>query len=147
MSRIRRKDRARYRNNQFARARRRFVTIVMCLSTLPLLSCTDAPEYQYSAVVTTSAYNSVSSQTAGDAHIGAWGDELKPGMKAVAVSRDLEELGLTHGVEVKIDGLDGTYRVMDRTASRMSSTVDIYMGEDVEAAREWGRKEVTIYWN
>jgi 3D (Asp-Asp-Asp) domain-containing protein len=112
-----------------------------------LLGCSDEANYQHSAVVTASAYNSDSSQGSGDPTLGAWGDKLKPGMKAIAVSRDLVELGLTQGVQVKIDGLDGTFQVLDKTNARFTKRIDIYMGEDVDAAREWGAKEVTIRWN
>jgi hypothetical protein len=54
--------------------------------SLLLAACSD---YQHSAVVTATAYNSVEGQTSGDPTVGAWGDELKPGMKAIAVSREL----------------------------------------------------------
>ena len=39
--------------------------------------------------VTATAYNSVESQTLGVPNITAWGDTLVPGMKSIAVSRDL----------------------------------------------------------
>jgi 3D (Asp-Asp-Asp) domain-containing protein len=112
-----------------------------------VLSCSDGPDYQHSAVVTASAYNSLPEQAQGDPAVTAWGDELKPGMKAIAVSRDLIERGLDHGTKVKIEGLDGTYEVLDKTNVRFTERIDIYMGEDVDAAREWGAKEVTIRWN
>src|SRR5262245_57827829 len=64
-------------------------------------------------VVTATAYNSVPEQGVGAAQHGAWGDRLRPGMKAVAVSDDLIELGLTHGSQVHIEGLDGAYTVLD----------------------------------
>ncbi|MDX1598602.1 MAG: hypothetical protein R3295_08055 [Marinobacter sp.] len=97
--------------------------------------------------VTATAYNSVNSQTkAGDPTLTAWGDTLKPGMKAIAVSRDLIEDGLTHGTEVTIDGLPGTYIVRDKMNKRWKDKIDIYMGLDVKAAREWGKRTVTISW-
>ena len=37
--------------------------------------------------------------------LGAWGDEMKPGMKVIAVSRDLLAEGLTHKTKVRIEGL------------------------------------------
>ena len=97
-------------------------------------------------VVHATAYNSVASQTDGDPNIGAWGDELRPGMRAIAVSRDLLELGLTRGARVQIDGLSGEYRVLDKMAKRWRRKIDIYMGEDVRAARNWGVREVRIRW-
>lgn len=39
--------------------------------------------------VTATAYNSHSSQTDSTPNIAAWGDRLRPGMKAIAISRDL----------------------------------------------------------
>nr|WP_236636894.1 3D domain-containing protein [Sinomicrobium sp. N-1-3-6] len=91
------------------------------------------------------AYNSVKSQTkAGDPAITAWGDRLKPGMKVIAVSRDLIKMGLSHNTEVKIEGLDGVYVVKDKMNKRWKKKIDIYMGHDVKAARRWGRRKVTI---
>ncbi len=101
-----------------------------------------------SLVVTASAYNSVAGQTGGgDPALTAWGDELTPGVKAIAVSRDLIALGLTHGVEVEIEGLPGSYRVLDKMNKRWRKKIDIYMGRDVEAARAWGVKRVRIRWD
>ena len=96
--------------------------------------------------VTASAYNSVHGQTSGNPLIGAWGDRLEPGMKVIAVSRDLIEMGLTHNTKVKIDGLPGTYLVKDKMHRRWKKKIDIYMGTDVKAARQWGRRKVTIRW-
>jgi 3D (Asp-Asp-Asp) domain-containing protein len=96
--------------------------------------------------VTATAYNSVPGQTQGNPQETAWGEILTPGMKAIAVSRDLIDLGLTHGVAVKIQGLPGTYRVMDKLHKRWRERIDIYMGEDVQAAKQWGKQKVTIRW-
>jgi 3D (Asp-Asp-Asp) domain-containing protein len=97
--------------------------------------------------VTATAFNSISSQTNKDhASITAWGDELKPGMKYIAVSRDLIQMGLTHGTEVEITGLSDTYKVLDKMNKRWEKRIDIYMGNDEEAARQWGKKQVTISW-
>ena len=96
--------------------------------------------------VTASAYNSVAAQTNSRPTLTAWGDELEPGMKAIAVSRDLIEQGLSHGVAVTIEGLPGKYVVMDKMAARWRRKIDIYMGEDVEAARRWGVRQLTIHW-
>lgn len=96
--------------------------------------------------VTATAYNSVAAQTNATPNLSAWGDRLEPGMKAIAVSRDLIPLGLTHEVEVEIEGLDGVYVVRDKMAKRWKKKIDIYMGTDVEAAKRWGKKIVTIRW-
>jgi 3D (Asp-Asp-Asp) domain-containing protein len=96
--------------------------------------------------VKASAYNSVRGQTDASPSIGAWGDPLEPGMKAIAVSADLIEMGLARGQRVRIHGLDGEYVVSDRMSSRWQRKIDIYMGKDIKAARDWGVREVDIIW-
>ncbi len=97
--------------------------------------------------VKASAYNSVRSQTDRDPTLTAFGERLRPGMRTIAVSRDLEALGLSHGTRVRIDELPGEWRVADRMSRRHSGAIDLYFGTDVRAAREWGRRSVTIRWN
>jgi 3D (Asp-Asp-Asp) domain-containing protein len=115
--------------------------------TLALLAsgCAGAPEEQ-SLVVQASAYNSLPGQTHGDPAVGAWGDVLEPGVKAIAVSRDLVQLGIGHRTRVRIEGLPGEYVVLDKMARRWHRKIDIYMGENVEAARSWGVRKVRIHW-
>lgn len=96
--------------------------------------------------VTASAYNSTVKQTDGLPNEGAWGDRIEPGMKIIAVSPDLLAAGLKRGTEVEIEGLPGTWRVLDRTRSHHRNRIDIYMGVDIKAARKWGLKKVTIRW-
>jgi 3D (Asp-Asp-Asp) domain-containing protein len=96
--------------------------------------------------VTATAYNSLPSQGSGDPTLAAWGDRLKPGMKAIAVSRDLLALGLTHGITVEIEGVAGSWTVLDKMARRWTRKIDLYMGVDRSAALRWGRRLVTIRW-
>jgi len=96
--------------------------------------------------VTAYAYNSTKAQTDGRPEETASGHDLEPGMKAIAVSRDLEELGLTFGTKVRIEGLAGTWTVLDRMHPRNRRAIDIYMGVDVAAARRWGKRTVTVRW-
>jgi 3D (Asp-Asp-Asp) domain-containing protein len=96
--------------------------------------------------VTATAFNSSSGQTDASPGVTAFGIRLRPGMRVVAVSRDLEALGLTEGVTLHIDGLDGDWRVADRMAERWTKKIDIYFGNDVEAARRWGNRRVRIRW-
>jgi 3D (Asp-Asp-Asp) domain-containing protein len=96
--------------------------------------------------VIATAYNSVPSQTQGAPHVTAWGERLKPGMKAVAVSRDLIRMGLGRGRKVIIDGLEGHYIVKDKMNKRWKRRIDIYMGKNIAAALKWGKREVTIHW-
>ena len=131
----------------------------LALLALPAAACASTPpthipsptphvpkERFQSATVTATAYNSLRSQADHTPTIAAWGDKLEPGMKAIAVSRDLLAQGLTRGMRVKIEGLDGEYVVLDRMPSRWDKRIDIYMGEDVRAARNWGVREVEIRW-
>lgn len=97
-------------------------------------------------IVKASAYNSHRGQTDRSPSIAAWGDRLSPGMKVIAVSKDLIALGLDRGQRVRIAGLEGEYIVMDRMPSRWRQKIDIYMGADVRAARNWGIREVEISW-
>lgn len=130
-----------------------FTKVILVLIISVQIAC-DKPENQtqkkvkYDTLkVTASAYNSVEAQTTSrNPSIAAWGDTLKPGMKAIAISRDfLEENILSHNSEVKIEGLEGTYIVKDKMNKRWTRKIDIYMGLDEEAARKWGLKEVEIY--
>lgn len=96
-------------------------------------------------MVTATAYNSIESQTKkGNIGLSAWGDTLKPGVHAIAVSRDLIKMGLEHNQEVEINGLADTYIVKDKMNKRWKKRIDIYMGLDIEAAHQWGRKKVEI---
>jgi len=97
-------------------------------------------------IVKASAYNSRRGQTDSTPSIGAWGDRLVPGMKAIAVSKDLLEIGLRRGQRVRIAGLSGEFVVLDRMPSRWSQKIDIYMGHDVRAALRWGVRNVEISW-
>jgi 3D (Asp-Asp-Asp) domain-containing protein len=76
----------------------------------------------------------------------AWGDTLKPGMKAIAVSRDLIDLGLVHNTDVTIEGFQGKYKVLDKMNKKWEMKIDIYMGTDIKAAKKWGKKRVKISW-
>ncbi|MGB0845345.1 MAG: 3D domain-containing protein [Thiolinea sp.] len=97
--------------------------------------------------VTATAYNSLPAQTDSTPNIAAWGDRLRPGMKVIAVSRDLlKKYGLKHKDKVKISGLDGEYQVLDKMNKRWRKKIDIYMGKDRRKALRWGRKNVTIRW-
>lgn len=96
--------------------------------------------------VTATAYNSLAGQTYGHPSEAAWGDTLKPGMKAIAVSRDLLDSGLTYGTRVNIEGLPGEYVVLDKMNARWKRKIDIYMGESIASAKEWGKRKVLISW-
>jgi 3D (Asp-Asp-Asp) domain-containing protein len=118
---------------------------------LGLCSCVDEdkanekiPKDWYSMTVTASAYNSLLVQGEGNPKITAWGDTLRPGVRSIAVSRDLIKKGLTHNTPVKIEGFEGTFIVNDKMHSRWKNKIDIYMGLNKKKAMEWGRKKVKI---
>jgi 3D (Asp-Asp-Asp) domain-containing protein len=92
------------------------------------------------------AYNSLPGQTDRHPDLTAFGTRLEPGMRVVAVSNDLYEMGLRQGVRLEIEGLPGEWRVADRMNSRWKKKIDLYMGTDVQAARRWGARRVKIRW-
>ena len=105
------------------------------------------PVGEDSIEVTATAYNSHPSQTDDTPNLAAWGDRLQPGMRAIAVSRDLIPLGFVRGARVRIEGFPGRrFVVLDRMHYRWRRRIDIYMGNDIEAAREWGRRRVRVHW-
>jgi len=112
-----------------------------------LMSCNSKDSKKYvwhSKEVTATAYNSLAYQTSSQPNITAFGDSLNPGMKCIAVSRDLLALGLKHNTLVTIEGLEGIYLVKDKMNRRWKNRIDIYMDNDVKAAKKWGRKKLTI---
>jgi 3D (Asp-Asp-Asp) domain-containing protein len=132
--------------------------VLLILSVLGLTACAReqrephpsrfpaAANPERSLLVTASAYNSVPSQTDSRPGNAAWGDSLFPGLRAIAVSRDLIPMGLDQGVKVRIEGLQGEFAVLDKMDARWRKRIDIYFGRDVKAARAWGEKKVVISW-
>ena len=120
----------------------RLIPILLVL----ILIASDSPQNE-TMLVTATAYNSVASQTSAIDHdVTAWGDRLKPGMKCIAVSRDLIAQGLRHNTKVTIEGFEGYYLVKDKMNKRWEKRIDIYMGTDIDAARDWGIRQVEIKW-
>lgn len=102
---------------------------------------------EVSLTVTATAYNATEHQTKKGSKRAAWGDLLEEGVRAVAVSRDLIALGLDHNEEIEIEGLPGIYIVKDKMNRRWQKRIDIFMGMNVEAAKEWGKKQVEIHFS
>ncbi|WP_430966851.1 3D domain-containing protein [Spongiimicrobium sp. 2-473A-2-J] len=124
------------------------IALVSTLGIL-LISCSEKKEPREDHIwktleVTATAFNSVPSQTDGNPTIAAWGDTLKPGMKSIAVSRDLIGLGLKHNTMVRIDTFPDIYLVKDKMHWRWRKRIDIYMGLDQKLARQWGKQKVMI---
>jgi len=102
-------------------------------------------EYDITMTVTATAYNPVEAQTKkGNLGLAAWGDMLEPGDKVIAISRDLIRQGIKYNQEIKIEGLEGTFIVKDKMNKRWRKKIDIYMGLDEKAARNWGKQKVEI---
>ncbi|WP_319764313.1 hypothetical protein [Maridesulfovibrio sp.] len=118
--------------------------LVLIIAALFLFSGCIGDDNAVTMKVTSTAYTSHVDQTSAHPFLGAWGDELKPGMKCIAVSRDLIAKGLTHDTKVKIEGLSGEYLIKDKMNKRWTNKIDIYMGLDTKAAKDWGKREVTI---
>ncbi len=114
------------------------------------VSCKETKETNAEAMtwktveVTASAYNSLAYQNQGNPKITAWGDTLKPGMNVIAISRDLMKKGMVYNTPVKIDGLSGIFFVKDKMHHRWRNKIDIYMGVDLQKAKNWGRKKISI---
>ncbi|WP_339923021.1 hypothetical protein [uncultured Cyclobacterium sp.] len=123
---------------------KKFKIFLFITTTILINAC--GSEAIQSMEVTATAYNSVKAQTANNPAITAWGDTLKPGMKAIAISRDLLDSGFHHTMEVAIEGLEGKFKVLDKMNRRWTRKIDIYMGTNVSKAREWGKQEVMIHW-
>ena len=97
--------------------------------------------------VTATAYSSHCGQTDKTPFLAAWNNRIRPGMKIIAVSRDLlTKYGLRNGSRVRIGGLPGIYRVRDKMNKRYKKRIDIYMGTNRRKALRWGRRSVILYW-
>jgi len=98
--------------------------------------------------VTATAYTSHRGQTDKTPFLAAWNNRIRPGMKIIAVSRDLlYKYGLKNGSKVKISGLRGYYTVRDKMNKRYRKRIDIYMGVNRRKALRWGRRSVVIHWD
>ena len=97
--------------------------------------------------VTATAYSSHRAQTDKTPFLAAWNNRIRPGMKIIAVSRDmLTRYGLRNGSKVRIGGLPGYYTVRDKMNKRYRKRIDIYMGINRRKALRWGRRSVTLYY-
>ena len=93
-------------------------------------------------IVKATAYNAVPEQTDSTPTICAWGDPVSPDV--IAISRDLEALGLTRGKEVYVKGY-GKKVVKDRMHYRKRNQIDLFM-EEYDDAIQFGVRELEISW-
>jgi len=97
--------------------------------------------------VTATAYTSHRGQTDKTPFLAAWNNRIRPGMKIIAVSRDLiYKYGITNGKKVRISGLSGIYTVRDKMNKKWRRKIDIYMGTSRWRALRWGKRRVTLYY-
>ena len=95
--------------------------------------------------VTATAYTARPEETNENPWLSACGVHLKENDKIIAVSRDLEQSGLTCGTKITISSFgDQIFTVQDRTAERWKNKIDIFMGSNLEKALKWGKRKVTI---
>jgi len=105
------------------------------------------PRGKHSLRVQATAYSSHTGQTDKTPFLAAWNNRIRPGMKIIAVSRDLiRKYGLGNGKKVRIQGLPGYYTVRDKMNKRFTKRIDIYMGTNRRKALRWGRRRTVIYW-
>jgi len=105
------------------------------------------PTGKHKLRVTATAYTSHRKQTDKTPFVAAWNNRLRPGMRIIAVSRDLlSRYGMRNGTKVRIGGLPGYYVVRDKMNKRFRRRIDIYMGKNRRRALRWGRRSVVIYW-
>jgi 3D (Asp-Asp-Asp) domain-containing protein len=105
------------------------------------------PNSPKSLSVVATAYTSHRNQTDSTPFVAAWGNRIGPGMRIIAVSRDLiRKHGLKNGTKVRITGLPETYIVRDKMNERFCNKIDIYMGVDKRKAIRWGRRYVKLSW-
>jgi len=100
----------------------------------------------HTKIVTATAYTSRECETDSTPCIAAWNNRLHPNTKSIAVSRDLLKLGLTNGAKVRISGFKGKFKVLDKMNKRWRNRIDIYMGNNLQKALNWGKRKVTISW-
>lgn len=123
---------------------RLYFIMIICISFCNCKADTTSTCHKYTLKVTATAFNSLAYQTSSNPSITAFGDSLKPGLRYIAVSRDLLDSGLVHNTKVKIQGFDSLYLVKDKMNRRYKKRIDIYMGNDVKKAKKWGKKKLKI---
>jgi len=105
------------------------------------------PTGKHKLRVTATAYTSHRKQTDKTPFVAAWNNRLRPGMRIIAVSRDLlSRYGMRNGTKVRIGGLPGYYVVRDKMNKRFRRRIDIYMGKNRRRALKWGKRSVIISW-
>ena len=116
------------------------------ISILAFLHCKEEEKkqdlYEWKTIeVIATAYNSLAYQTNSNPSIGAFGDSLVPGMRCIAVSRDLLKMGIKHNTPVKIEGLDSIYLVKDKNECALEKTYRCIHGHRCKSSKELGQEK------
>ncbi len=122
-------------------------SVSLILFSLAWTSCSEPPPNEKCMEVIATAYNSTPAQTrpGTTGNITAWGDTLEEGMLSVAISRDLLDSGFVHGSKIRIEGYDDElFVVNDKMNARYTNRVDLYMGTNVDSARQFGKQKLRI---
>jgi len=107
----------------------------------------ESKKFKRKLSVVATAYTSHRGQTDRTPFLAAWNNRIRPGMKVIAVSRDLiYKYGITNGSKVRISGLKGIYTVRDKMNKKWRRKIDIYMGTNRWRALRWGKRRVTLYY-
>ena len=99
-------------------------------------------EVVYSMEVTATAYTAREAECNDEPWITANGKPSRVG--AIAISRDLETIGINLGDLVIIKGM-GLFRVEDRMNKRFTKRIDI-LHAHLKAARMFGKQNLEIMW-
>jgi 3D (Asp-Asp-Asp) domain-containing protein len=118
---------------------------VACASRPPPEPPPAPPTSARELLVTAHAYTSRVEETDSQPTLAASGGRLRPGMRAIAVSPDLLAMGIEYGTRVELEGL-GEWIVLDRMGDAHRRAVDLYMGEDRDAALAFGKRRVKLRW-
>jgi hypothetical protein len=118
----------------------RFAAVCLCLA---LAACSSRGEVD---TLTVAAFSIALRGPGEDPVRGKWGDELKPGIKAVAVSPDLVARGLSQGTRVRIEGLPSAYRVRDQLPDGTRERIEIFMGTDAASVARFGEQRMRVWW-
>jgi len=96
--------------------------------------------------VTATAYTSSTQECDATPFLAAWRNQLSPKVPSIAVSRDLLDIGLTNGMKVHVEGLEGEFVVLDKMNKRWRNRIDIYMNTDRQKALKFGKRKLKVYW-
>lgn len=120
------------------------VILVLTMNVLALISLSCNGQI----LVTATIYNAVPEQTDSDPLITASLKQINPDapQRWIAVSRDLEELGITLGTKVCIENageMNGEWAVEDRMNRRWRRRIDFLVHDSIRLGK-WNNVKITL---